>query len=214
GGPRTRARPRRAGRQGLGRPRTARGDARPEAGDVADERTGARVPRAQAGRAGRCGRGLGTARRRRPLRPCAPGRARGRGGGQPAAAARADRARRADVPQYGIPRAGGRRSHAPRGRSARRTAPGARTLVRDDGAVAALQLRRQGGAVRSSVAERPRLEEQLTLLELVDRVLNKGVVVTGDITLSVAGVDLVYVGLRVLLASASTLDRLAAERAA
>ena len=65
--------------------------------------------------------------------------------------------------------------------------------------------------MRSSVAERPRLEEQLTLLELVDRVLNKGVVVTGDITLSVAGVDLVYVGLRVLLASASTLDRLAQE---
>ena len=66
-----------------------------------------------------------------------------------------------------------------------------------------------------SVVDRPRLEEQLTLLELVDRVLNKGVVVTGDITLSVAGVDLVYVGLRVLLASAGTLDRLAkAEEAA
>lgn len=63
-----------------------------------------------------------------------------------------------------------------------------------------------------SILERPRLEEQLTLLDLVDRVLNKGVVVTGDITLSVAGIDLVYVGLRVLLASAGTLDRLAAER--
>ena len=57
-------------------------------------------------------------------------------------------------------------------------------------------------------APRP-LEEQVTLLELVDRVLNKGVVLTGDITLSVAGVDLVYVSLRVLLASAGTLDRLA-----
>jgi hypothetical protein len=55
------------------------------------------------------------------------------------------------------------------------------------------------------------LEEQITLLELVDRVLNKGVVLTGDITLSVADVDLVYVGLRVLLASAGTLDRLALE---
>ena len=60
----------------------------------------------------------------------------------------------------------------------------------------------------SEPAPRP-LEEQVTLLELVDRVLNKGVVLTGDITLSVAGVDLVYVGLRVLLASAGTLDRLA-----
>jgi len=58
--------------------------------------------------------------------------------------------------------------------------------------------------------DRP-LEQQITLLELVDRVLNKGVVLTGDITLSVADVDLVYVGLRVLLASVSTMERLAAE---
>jgi len=52
------------------------------------------------------------------------------------------------------------------------------------------------------------LEHEVTLLELVDRVLNKGVVLSGDITLSVAGVDLVYVGLRLLLASASTIERL------
>ena len=52
------------------------------------------------------------------------------------------------------------------------------------------------------------LQHEVTLLELVDRVLNKGVVLSGDITLSVAGVDLVYVGLRVLLASAGTLERL------
>ena len=50
----------------------------------------------------------------------------------------------------------------------------------------------------------------MTLLDLVDRVLNKGVVVTGDITLAVADVDLVYVGLRLLLASAATLEREAA----
>jgi gas vesicle structural protein len=49
-------------------------------------------------------------------------------------------------------------------------------------------------------------QHDVTLLELVDRVLNKGVVLTGDITLSVANVDLVYVGLRVLLASVATLD--------
>jgi gas vesicle structural protein len=64
-----------------------------------------------------------------------------------------------------------------------------------------------------SVAERPLLEEQVTLVELVDRVLSTGVVLNGDITLSVAGVDLVYVGLRVLLSSVSTLERLAAEGA-
>ena len=52
----------------------------------------------------------------------------------------------------------------------------------------------------------PAAQQDVTLLELVDRVLNKGVVLTGDITLSVADVDLVYVGLRVLLASVATLD--------
>jgi hypothetical protein len=55
------------------------------------------------------------------------------------------------------------------------------------------------------------LEERLTLVDLVDRVLNAGVVLTGDVTLSVADVDLVYVNLRVLLASAGTLDRLPAD---
>ena len=58
------------------------------------------------------------------------------------------------------------------------------------------------------MSQQPALQQQVTLLELVDRVLNKGVVLTGDITLSVADVDLVYLGLRVLLASASTLDRM------
>jgi hypothetical protein len=54
---------------------------------------------------------------------------------------------------------------------------------------------------------KPATQQDVTLLELVDRVLNKGVVLTGDITLSVADVDLVYVGLRVLLASVATLEQ-------
>ena len=57
------------------------------------------------------------------------------------------------------------------------------------------------------------LRERITLLELVDRVLDKGVVLTGDVTLAVADVDLVYVGLRALLSSVGTLERLDAERA-
>jgi len=57
------------------------------------------------------------------------------------------------------------------------------------------------------------LEQQITLIELVDRVLSKGVVVSGDITLAVADVDLVYVGLRVLLASVGTLERLQGQAA-
>jgi hypothetical protein len=56
------------------------------------------------------------------------------------------------------------------------------------------------------VTDNEALRHDVTLLELVDRVLNKGVVLSGDITLSVAGVDLVYVGLRVLLASVATLE--------
>jgi hypothetical protein len=62
-----------------------------------------------------------------------------------------------------------------------------------------------------SIVEPMPLEQQVTLVELVDRVLNKGVVLTGDVMLSVAGVDLVYVGLRVLLASVGTLEQLKAE---
>jgi hypothetical protein len=58
-----------------------------------------------------------------------------------------------------------------------------------------------------SAVEAPSLREQVTLVDLVDRVLNKGVVLTGDLTLAVADVDLVYVGLRVLLASIPTLEQ-------
>jgi hypothetical protein len=49
--------------------------------------------------------------------------------------------------------------------------------------------------------------DDVTLLELLDRALDKGVVLTGDITLSVANVDLVYVGLRLLLTSVETMRR-------
>ena len=62
-----------------------------------------------------------------------------------------------------------------------------------------------------TAALQPAAASDITLLELVDRVLNKGVTLTGDITLSVADVDLVYVGLRVLLTTVSTMERLAAE---
>jgi gas vesicle structural protein len=47
----------------------------------------------------------------------------------------------------------------------------------------------------------------VTLLELVDRVLDRGVVLSGDVTLAVADVDLVHVGLRALLASVGTVER-------
>jgi gas vesicle structural protein len=46
--------------------------------------------------------------------------------------------------------------------------------------------------------------DEHTLVDLVNRVLDKGVVITGDITISVAGVDLVYLGLNAVLTSVST----------
>src|SRR5688572_6859377 len=55
--------------------------------------------------------------------------------------------------------------------------------------------------------DRRALEERVTLLELLDRVLDKGVVLHGDITLSVADVDLIYVGLRVLITSVEAMQR-------
>lgn len=42
------------------------------------------------------------------------------------------------------------------------------------------------------------IDRELTLLDLLDRILDKG-----DITLSVADVDLVYLGLRLRLTSSS-----------
>ena len=42
--------------------------------------------------------------------------------------------------------------------------------------------------------------QEVTLLELLDRVIDNGVILAGDVTLSVADVDLIYLGLRVLLA--------------
>lgn len=51
-------------------------------------------------------------------------------------------------------------------------------------------------------------ERDVALIELLDRALDKGVVLWGDLTLSVADVDLIYVGLRVLLTSVETANRM------
>lgn len=44
--------------------------------------------------------------------------------------------------------------------------------------------------------------EALTLVDLLDRVIDRGVVVSGDLVISLAGVDLIYLNLRLLLCSA------------
>jgi hypothetical protein len=46
----------------------------------------------------------------------------------------------------------------------------------------------------------------VALVDLVDRLLGEGVVIAGDITLSVADIDLVRISLRALIASVDTLQ--------
>jgi hypothetical protein len=43
--------------------------------------------------------------------------------------------------------------------------------------------------------------QQIALVDLLDRVLATGVVVTGEVTISIADVDLLYISLQALLSS-------------
>ena len=53
-------------------------------------------------------------------------------------------------------------------------------------------------------------EEHVTLCEALDRVLNKGAVVMGEVIISVANVDLVYLCLQLVLTSVETAQQMAA----
>jgi hypothetical protein len=46
--------------------------------------------------------------------------------------------------------------------------------------------------------------DRVSLCEALDRVLNKGAVVSGEVTISVAGVELVYLALQLVLTSVET----------
>jgi hypothetical protein len=48
---------------------------------------------------------------------------------------------------------------------------------------------------------------EMTLLDILDHVLNQGVILRGNLIVSLAGVDLVYVGLDVILTSIETAMR-------
>lgn len=48
-------------------------------------------------------------------------------------------------------------------------------------------------------------EDEYSLAELVNRVLDKGAVISGEVTISVAGVDLLYVGLHLLVSSVESM---------
>lgn len=70
---------------------------------------------------------------------------------------------------------------------------------------------RQNGSRASAarrVASRHRIasrHRKVSLCEVLDRVLNKGAVIAGDLVISVAGIDLLYVGLNVIVSSVETM---------
>ena len=55
---------------------------------------------------------------------------------------------------------------------------------------------------KMAVADRVLDPKDATLVDLLDHVLNKGVMATGDVTLGVAGIDLIYLRLSTLLCAA------------
>jgi hypothetical protein len=47
-------------------------------------------------------------------------------------------------------------------------------------------------------------ETDISMLETLDHVLNRGLVIAGEITISVADIDLIFLGLNVLVSSVET----------
>ncbi|HKP81416.1 MAG TPA: gas vesicle protein [Pyrinomonadaceae bacterium] len=52
----------------------------------------------------------------------------------------------------------------------------------------------------------------VSLLETLDHVLNRGLVIAGEITISVADIDLIFVGLNVMVSSVETAQELLRRR--
>ena len=57
-----------------------------------------------------------------------------------------------------------------------------------------------------STAQELGRKRDVALIDLVDRLMAGGVVLGGDLTLSIADVDLVYVGLRAIITSVATAE--------
>ena len=74
-----------------------------------------------------------------------------------------------------------------------------------------LQLRRFVAWGRLTM--RVRIGRHAAISDLLDRALNKGVVLWGEATISLAGVDLIYVGLKVLVSSVETAQQMRSTRA-
>ena len=67
-------------------------------------------------------------------------------------------------------------------------------------------MRRHGHRKSATSVETPSLlgldEVDVSLLDVIDHVLNQGIVISGELTLGVADVDLIYVRLLALICSA------------
>jgi hypothetical protein len=48
--------------------------------------------------------------------------------------------------------------------------------------------------------------KDIGLLELLDRLLDKGIVIHGDLMLSIADIDLIYLGIRLVIGSVDTIN--------
>lgn len=59
-------------------------------------------------------------------------------------------------------------------------------------------------AIYCTYEENP-IERRVSLCELLDRVLNKGAVLTGELSISVADIDLLYIGLSLVISSVEAL---------
>src|SRR4029077_685518 len=79
----------------------------------------------------------------------------------------------------------------------------ARLRARAERSLAGVPLLDRRPVVSGPLAALP--DEELSVLDLVDRLLTRGVVITGEATISVAGVDLVYLGLNVSLTAVETI---------
>lgn len=61
--------------------------------------------------------------------------------------------------------------------------------------------------IKSPIGVDPK-KEKVTLIDALDKVLEKGAVIQGDVAIRVADVDLIYLGLRVILTSISKAEEL------
>jgi len=62
-------------------------------------------------------------------------------------------------------------------------------------------------SIKSPTGRDPK-EEKVTLIDVLDKVLEKGAVINGDVAIRVADVDLIYLGLRIIATSISKAEEL------